>query len=266
MHIEGLENTFNIAAGADFVLTRHESGKLNAWGAGEQGETGHRMLSRHRNPTQAQRPSRVCIPPRMFASSIHVGSNHAFALNHEGTTYAWGLNNYGQTGLIQGAGGELAVVATPQKVKALADRPMKMIAGGAHHSVGLTRDGKCLVWGRCDGGQMGFDVAKLAKEEPDMFLFDLMRKPRILLEPYELASNVDYVAAGTDHSLYIQRGSDGQTHVFSWGFNVNYQCGYKSAEDVVMTPREVKLPSDATGKKVWVGAGGQYSMIMVDSS
>lgn len=188
--------------------------------------------------------------------SIHAGTNHAFAIDQAGETWVWGMNNFAQTGIRQGAGlGGTSIVA-PERVKSLPE--MSSIGGGSHHSIGISRDGRCLVWGRMDGNQLGIDFSQLPLDDPKKVVSDGRGKPRILLDPTALPFTQKTIcaSAGTDHNVVVT--DDGKAWV--WGFNANLQCGTGFDKDV---PVATALQADSlqNEKLCWAGAGGQYSMV-----
>jgi regulator of chromosome condensation len=270
MLIPGLENIVQISAGYNFCLALNSAGEVYSWGISEQNQLGRRLLlGRQFSKTVKQDdldklylrvglvPGLVPFSSRTKIVSIHAGSDHAFAIDHKGDTWAWGLNNFAQTGIKIGAGANGTTIIAPQKVPSLVGRNMKMIQGGTHHSIGVTQTGECLVWGRMDGAQMGIDLSTLPLDDPQIVV-SARGKPRILLEPTALPiSGCSFVAAGSDHNILIT--SEGKA--YSWGFNAGYQCGQGKVEDDIVI---ATLIDDSTvqGKKLtWAGAGGQYSML-----
>ena len=202
-------------------------------------------------------PGLVAFPPRTKLISVHAGCDHAFAIDHNGDTWAWGLNNFGQTGIRVGAGANGTTVVAPRKVPSLAGRNLKIIQGGNHHSIGVTQAGECLVWGRMDGAQMGLDLSTLPLDDPQIVVSE-RGKPRILLEPTVLPiPECSYVAAGSDHNILIT--SEGKA--YSWGFNANYQCGQGPDGDDILVATLIDNTAVRGKKLTWAGAGGQYSMV-----
>lgn len=253
--IPELRNIVSLSVGTDFALALDASGSVFAWGPGQEHQLGRRVIERHRS--RALLPSRVAIPKSRKVVSIHAGSDHAFAIDSEGVTWAWGLNNFAQTGIPDSAGTDGASIIAPRKVTALADKNMKMISGGRHHSLGVTEDRQCLVWGRLDGDQLGLDVSKLPLNDDTKVLLDERQKPRALLQPTPLPiGNCTYVAAGTDHSIAIT--SEGRA--YSWGFNINYQCGQGTSDDIAIA-KLMNAKSIRETKLTWAGCGGQFSML-----
>ena len=98
--------------------------------------------------------------------------------------HAWGLNNFGHTGVASGGGGEedrdRAVVELPTPVRGLAEWDIGEVQGGNHHSIACTRDGTVLSWGRCDDGQMGVPLDAVP---PEQLRRDDRGRPRILPNP-----------------------------------------------------------------------------------
>jgi regulator of chromosome condensation len=258
MLIPSLKDITAISAGGDYMLALDTKGHVFAWGNGEQTQLGRRVLSHYR--LKALLPAPVPLPRSKKFASIHAGLNHAFAIDTDGNSWAWGLNNFAQTGIATNAGEGEATVIGPKKIPSLVGRKMKTIQGGAHHSIGVTETGKCLVWGRIDGYQMGIDVKMLPLDEPTKVVVDERGSPRILLQPTSIPNlDASYVAAGTDHNIVITTAGK----AYSWGFNANYQCAQGTTDDI-----EVATLIDNTAvrhkKLVWAGAGGQFSIFAAE--
>ena len=254
--IRGLSNITSVAVGDNFALALDASGVVFAWGSGEQHQLGRKIVERRR--LLALLPAKLGLPKRCKIRSIHAGADHAFAIDRNGDTWAWGLNNWGQTGIPANAGRDEASIIGPQKVAALAGRRMKMISGGRHHSIGITEDGACLVWGRADGGQLGVDSGVLANQDEKIVLRDARGKPRALLTPTKLPipGRCVFAAAGSDHSIVLNHSGK----AFSFGFNVSYQCG-QGNEDDILVPTMIDNTAVRGARICWAGAGGQYSML-----
>ena len=252
--IPGLKKIKQISVGADYALALDATGRVFAWGWGQQCELGHRIIERRR--ALALLPNPLGLPRSATIVSIHAAMNHAFAIDSKGDTWAWGSNNYAQTGSKLSADEEDGSVAIVQKVRSLVGKKMKMVEGGSHHSVGVTENGECLVWGRIDGGQLGLDISQLPLDDPTKVIVDSRNKPRVLLQPTPLPiSNCAHAASGSAHCLLVV--SEGK--VYSWGFNATYQCGQGTDDDILVAkPMNGKQIRDE--KIIWVGAGGQYSM------
>ncbi len=251
MKIPELKKITKLAAGANHILALDNKGNVFAWGSGQQNQLGRRIVERTRTGGLVPREFGL---PRNKIEKIACGGYHAFAIDKKGQVWAWGLNNFCETGISDGAGEDNAVIPQPEIVGALKDYNIKDISGGSHHSMACTDDGKVLIWGRADGSQPGVKIEDIPK---DMIIFDDRDAPRILSQPLALPlKNIVAVAAGSDTSLAI----DAEGKAYSWGFSANYQTGQGTDEDV-----KVATLIDNTavrGKKIiGAGAGGQFSLL-----
>ncbi|KAL1650208.1 hypothetical protein SLS58_001019 [Diplodia intermedia] len=249
-----LKKIRNIVCGANHVLALNADGNVFAWGSGQQNQLGRRVVERTK--TEGLVPREFGLPRKKIAQ-IACGSYHSFAVDKSGNVWAWGLNNFGETGIPEHAGEEEACILKPAKVSTLSDQKIKMIDGGGHHSGAVTEDGKCLVWGRLDGYQMGLPMDTLKSLGEDKITKDEHDRPRILKVPTELPNiNATFITCGTDHNIAISK----EGKAYSWGFSANYQTGQGTDDDI-----EVATMIDNTAvreKKLnWAGAGGQYSIL-----
>ena len=133
-----------------------------------------------------------------------------------------------------------------------------VIDGGNQHSVAVTVEGECLVWGRLDAHALGLDAATLPSE-------DVIRDGRGNARILKVATAVPglkavYAAAGSDHSIAIQ--TDGKA--YSWGFGADCQTG-QGADDEITRPTLIDNTAVRGKVLLWAGAGGQYSMVAMRS-
>lgn len=252
--VEGLKDIKRLAAGANHVLALDIDGKVLAWGSGGQFQLGRKAITRGGNT--GLKPEAVGkFTRKHHAVAIAAGSYHSFYIDNYGQLYAWGLNNYSQTGHDDNAGNDAAMVISPKPVAALKGKTLLSIEGGMHHSLATTKDGELLTWGRVDGHQVGHPASVYNE---DNTVFDEHNKPRILTEPTRTGRDFKtrFVAAGTDNSFAItDKGA-----VYSWGFSANYQTGQGTTTDIE-TPTIIDNTAIRSRDVVWVGAGGQYSII-----
>lgn len=254
--IPELSKIVSLSVGTDFALALDVNGVAYAWGPGQQDQLGHRVIERRR--AQALLPNRLPLPKKVKVVSIHAGNDHAFAIDSNGDTWAWGANSFGQTGIAAGAGNDNATVGVPTKVPSLVGKKMKSVSGGRHHSMGLTQSGQLLAWGRTDMSQLGLDMSRLPTDQPKKVVLDDFNKPRILLEPTPL-DNVGHcvlVSAGPDQTIAVN--SEGKA--FSWGFSSNYQTG-QGTEDDIPIAKLMNGKAIRDTKLTWAGCGGQFSML-----
>ncbi|EFX00743.1 ran exchange factor prp20 [Grosmannia clavigera kw1407] len=221
-----------LATGSNHILALDTKGKLYTWGCPEQNQLGRRCVQRDIKES-ALRPGGVGFRRGVQIEKIACGSYHSFAVDDGGRVYAWGLNNFGQLNVEQGAGDTDATVLDATLVEGLAAFKIVDVDGGEHHSLACTADGKLLTWGRIDGHQVGFDAGAFNKIPP-----------------------VVHVNAGTDNSFALTE--DGK--VYSWGFSGTYQTGQGTTEDIE-TPTLIDNTAVREKKIVHASAGGQFSLL-----
>ena len=105
------------------------------------------LKTRDRND-QALRMEKIYVKKK--ARDIFCGNHHSFYISQQGQVYGFGLNNHGQLGI-----GHKENVSLPTHIPELDDKNITIIAGGEHHSIACTIDGKVYCWGRNDEGQCG---------------------------------------------------------------------------------------------------------------
>lgn len=173
------------------------AGKLYTWGCPEQNQLGRRCVQRELLAS-ALRPGGVGLKRGVKVVKISCGSYHSFAVDKEGGVYTWGLNNFGQLAIEQDAGDSDAAVLTAVKVESLMDYKIVDIAGGEHHSLACTDDGRLLVWGRIDGHQTGLPFDSFTEENA---IYDDYKKPRILKTPTVIPGMSNLAYPATYHPL-----------------------------------------------------------------
>lgn len=233
---------------------------MYGWGDNSVYQLGHRTLGRRRLPPLV--PTLIGSPKGKIAS-IHAAASHAFAIDKTGNVWAWGANNYGQTGHAKGAGEGFACIYPPKKVRSLGQGRIKSINGGNFHSVAITHDGECLTWGRIDDGRTGVDTETLSLDDPEVLT--QRNRPSILLRPtpVSLPANCFYAAAGAHHSLAVT--TDGKA--YSWGLNSDGECGLgPNAEDEILVPTLIAAKSVRDKPICWAGGGGQGSMLAISAA
>ncbi|KAK1822434.1 hypothetical protein LTR12_003193 [Friedmanniomyces endolithicus] len=254
-----LKKITSIAAGANHALALDSNGAVFAWGSGQQNQLGRRVVERTKLGGLRAREFGLPKGAKKGIVTIVAGSYHNFAIDRTGNVYSWGLNNYGQTGVIDNAGEDGALVLKPQVIEALKGKDITSIEGGGHHSLCSTSDGDCLIWGRVDGHQSGIETDDIANMSDDAVMKDAKGAPRIIRLPQKVTAIkgvVTKVAANSDHNVVITK----EGKAWSWGFSANYQTGQAETEDVEVATmidntatRDVRL-NGAT-------AGGQFSIV-----
>jgi regulator of chromosome condensation len=249
--INQLEGIVSIAAGGNHVQALDMRGNVFIWGTGGQFQLGREVLENYQ--VRALEPQQFGLP-RGQIKHIACGSYHNFAIHKNGRVYAWGLNNYGQTGIAKGAGEGNAVIRRPTIIKSLADHKVADIQGGNHHSIACNEDGTVLTWGRCDDGQAGISIEQVPEADK---IFDDRGKPRILAKPSAVPNiQAVAVAAGIDDSIALTESGE----VYSWGFSANYRTG-QGTEEVIEEATKIENSAVKGKKLTFAGCGGQFTVL-----
>ncbi|MFH0879099.1 MAG: RCC1 repeat-containing protein, partial [Lentisphaerota bacterium] len=162
--------------------------------------------------------TQVPIANDPFFMEVDASLTHSLALDEEGKVYTWGSNINGDLGL--GTSGNN--VASPLQMSGLP--PMRKIATGYFHSLGIAQNGRLWTWGSGWDGQLGVGAASTGY------------KP--------MATRLDQVigiAAGTRHSVALK--SDGT--VWAWGLNTCGQVGNNTQGNNLALPTQVLANAQA---------------------
>lgn len=209
--IPDLKDIRQLAAGVNHILALDGKGKVFAWGCGEQNQLGRRVFANH--PELALRPTSIgALPIRgAKAGRVACGSYHSFAVDEQGRVYAWGANNFGQLGMPDEAGESNASHLKPRVVETLRDYNIVSIAGGEHHSLAYTTDGKLLTWGRIDGNQVGLRAEVFT---PENTIFDERGNPRILKKPTTVPGELNRMTGVISYEIDSQLKWETRRHSF----------------------------------------------------
>lgn len=181
MLIPELKGVVDLAAGTNHVLALTSKGKVFAWGSGESNQLARRVV---------KRTAHGALIPREFGlrgvtTAIGCGDYHSFAVNKDGTVRAWGLNSYGECLIPKDGPGDNDIITAPTKVVKLKGYNITQIAGGSHHTIALTEEGKVLTWGRMDSEEGGL----LPSEYPEGSLYyDESGRARMAVEAVQVPS------------------------------------------------------------------------------
>lgn len=262
VYLDSVKKVTQIVCGTNHVYVLDKDRHVYAWGNGQQNQLGRRVTER--NLHQALQPNRIGFHDTSIKrhsqriAHIASGDYHGLAIAEDGHIWAWGANNYCETGYTENAGAEDASVLQPKIIHSLEGKNVESLAAGAHHNLAITKDGQVLVWGRCDGSQTGIPVSQLEAETDEEKVLKNNGKPKIVVEPIPLPNlkNVVTGACGPDHSIVIDK--DGKA--YSWGFSANYQTG-QGTDDDIEVPTMIDNTAVRETKLTWAGCGGQYSIL-----
>ncbi|KAL4877465.1 regulator of chromosome condensation 1/beta-lactamase-inhibitor protein II [Aspergillus karnatakaensis] len=252
--IPGLSNVKKIVAGGQHVLALTAKGIVLSWGCDEQHRLGRRRV--HHDASHPLTPGECALPSGIV--DIGTGEYHSFAIHKSGTVYAWGSNNYGQTGIFSNAGQNNAMVVYPTKVQSLKGKSkIVSVHGGKDHSLAINEEGQCISWGRIENKALGLEPKEIDSAN---VITDEYDRPRILKVPTVVSGidkPVESIGIGTDHSFAITT----EGHAYSWGFNVQQQAGQPGGVDEVVLPTLLSNKHVDGKRLVFAAGGGQFSIV-----
>jgi regulator of chromosome condensation len=222
-------------------------------GAGEQGQLGRKVLERRKIHGTA--PEKITLGTRSRkAVVVGAGNYHSFAVDDKGDLWGWGLNSMGQTGTGMTADAE---VLLPTKVNGLskddlAGETVVEIAGGEHHTLFLTSEGKVFACGRSDGGQLG-----LEEDDP---AFKDREYPDFLPEPVpvkfaDAGDRVVHISAGTHNNMAVTQGGA----LYAWGQGAQSELGV-GGDGEANTPTVVVKKEGGSWTALAAACGGQHTL------
>ncbi|KAJ7068538.1 regulator of chromosome condensation 1/beta-lactamase-inhibitor protein II [Mycena amicta] len=252
------EKVSAIASGSNHILVLTTHGNVLTWGSGQQAQLGRKVLERHQ--VKGTNPQKVILSRSLRTKVIGAGIYHSFAVDENGTVWAWGLNSMGQLGTgLDEAGDEC--VATPRVVRRLSKEELGgetvvQISGGEHHTVFLTSGGKVFACGRANSSQLG-----LAKDdeawEGDPTREFLSEPVRVTFPDDDEDDPVVQIAAGLHNNMAVTK--DGA--LYCWGQGTQGELGVPDVE--VAPPRMIVRREGGSWAAEYVACGGQHTMALL---
>jgi len=248
------EKVSALANGSNHILVLTTHGNIYAWGAGEQGQLGRKVLERRK--IHGTVPEKVTLGTRTRkAVLIAAGSYHSFAVDDKGDVWGWGLNTMGQTGTGHDST-EDDVVQSPTKVVGLSKAELEgdsvvQIAGGQHHTLFRTAAGKVYAVGRSDACQLGLaddDEAFKDRAEPDHLTNAV---------PVTFPDDDDpivHISVGLHNNMAVTK--DGA--LYSWGQGTQSELGIPDVE--AKTPHMIVRREGGSWAAVKTACGGQHTL------
>jgi regulator of chromosome condensation len=247
------------------MLALTAQGDVYAWGDGEQGQLGRKVLERTK--IHGVKPERVVVGIRTNKIKvIGAGMYTSYAVDVDGDVWAWGLNNMGQTGTNKDYDTEELVVQTPQMIPALSpdelggDRVIQ-ITGGEHHTIFLTEKGRVFACGRGEGGQLG-----LADSHPAVVERRKLNENKPLdyiITPSEIKFPIDHkvdpiirIGAGIRNNIAVSK--DGG--LYAWGEGNQGELGLGDDEANARTPTIVVRREGGAWRAIDAACGGQHTI------
>lgn len=235
------------------VLTTR--GCIYTWGAGEQGQLGRKIIERRK--IHGTNPEKVTLGSRLRKAVVIGAGNYAsFAVDEKGDVWGWGLNTMGQAGTgYEGEGDQ--IVQQPERVFGLSKEELggatiTKIAGGEHHTLFLSSDGRVFACGRANGGQLGLPSTHDALKSEDYQGF--VAEPTLVPFP-DSDDPIVHISAGTHNNLAVSAAGA----LYAWGQGEQGELGTGDATDVP-TPRMIVRREGGSWKAITAECGGQHSL------
>lgn len=247
VHTLRTEHVVDVKVAKSHAVALAKAGELFSWGENPHGELGFSVESAD---TVARNRATVIAAIATYRSvAVAVGRHHTIAVcdevaGHDGVTFCWGSNSYGQLGTVTAtsssdkpAGHHGTVngssMAFPKpfvmhQVELLRAVNVRKVACGAMHSMALSVEGKVFSWGCTDGGRLGHGNFKAAGAKQEQ----QMGKPAMVRGRLE-SLRVLEIACGTWHSVCIAT-EDPQAasgRVFTWGTGIYGQVSKTDLPD-----------------------------------
>jgi alpha-tubulin suppressor-like RCC1 family protein len=230
----GAVKTFcQIAGGGNHSLAIDKNGRAWAWGYNEYGQLGDNTIVSKLTPVS------VLGAVKTFCQ-IAGGGNHSLAIDKNGRAWAWGLNDFDESG---GQLGNNTVISQRTPVSVLgAVKTFCQIAGGGNHSLAIDKNGRAWAWGVNSNGELGNNTT------------DNQLTPVSVLGAVKTFCKI---AAGDIHSLAIDKNG----RAWAWGYNTFGQLGNTTEVDQ-LTPVSV-LGAVKTFCQI---AGGSFHSLAIDKN
>jgi uncharacterized protein (TIGR03118 family) len=193
--VEGLpDNVVNVSASTLTSYAITADGRVFGWGEGRFGQ----LLAGTDNGDGTFQPAtaNALAPVELTALPDNVidvkgGARWAVALTSDGDVYAWGPNDEGPTGGLDGDPAEESNAAFfPTKIAALDAAFIVEIATGPNHVIARAADGRVFTFGANSDGRLGYPTEGLTTE-PAMVPFPGDQAPFLLTAtPFDGAASV----------------------------------------------------------------------------
>lgn len=193
--IEGLpSDLIAVAAATQTSYAVSASGQLYGWGENSFGQLliGTDNGDNTFMPTEDKilTPVEIDIPGAVI--DVKGGARWAVALTEDGDVYAWGPNDRGPTGGLDGdPATETDGTFYPTKIAELDDVEIVEIATGPNHIIAVAADGTVYTWGSGSDGRLGYEVSGTTTT-PAVIDFDADARPFLLSsDPADNGRDVD---------------------------------------------------------------------------
>ena len=225
-----------VAAGRSHSMTLATDGKVWAWGHNAYGEVGGSVA--YPIVTNPILVRTVNLSPLTNVASIAAGcaSYTSYAVQSNGTVWAWGYNYYGELGAGSTGGQSYYALPVPNLTGVIG------VVVGNYHALALTTNGTVYAWGYNGNGQLGNGTSGT---------YNLSSVPILvtnLTNTYIVA-----VAAGYISSYAL----DSHGNVYAWGGNAAGQLGIGTTTD---SPVPVLVSGITSSSIIGISAGYHHCL------
>ena len=270
-----------ITAGSDDTCVILDTGRVECWGFGGNGENGGALGYGNENDlggTPATTPGQVGtvdLGPGLTAVAISTSGGHTCALLNDGGVKCWGAATdgqlgYGNTNVNVGETTAATVAATGEvslgtgqtavAITTSTDLPTTTgFQGDAGHTCAILGNGNVECWGDNDDGQLGY--GNLTQVGGRATLLPANAGP-VNLGPGRTAKAI--TAGGSDTCAILDDGS-----VKCWGLATHGRLGYPTLDSSgsqadLISPAAAPVDLGAGRAAIAIAAGGQHTCALLD--
>jgi len=222
-----------VTCGYAHIVCLTENNLYYVWGWNQYGQLGLGDTNNRSIPTLFSLPNNERI------SFIYV-TKHAICLTENNLCYVWGKNWYGELGL-----GEINNRTSPALLTLPNNERISFITSGGDHTVCLTEDNLCYVWGYNEYGQLGLGDTN-NRLTPTLLSFPNNEKPYL-------------ITCGSKHTTCLTENN----LIYSWGYNNIGQLGLGDTNNR-LTPTLLTLPNN--GKISFITCGGYHTICLIENN
>ncbi len=210
------QNRLFLGNHASFIVT--DEGKLFAVGFNRMGQLGIGS-----NTDQLSLISVRGLEDRKI-DFVVAGNYRVFAITQDQKIFAWGHNSSGPLGIPSRGGENQDERWDPIEIPSLRSYRIISLAAQGFHSVALLDDGRVLVWGSNNFGQLG-----LGDQES-------RPNPTLMTGPFA-KQKIASIASGVEHTIALTE----DRALYSWGSNSSGQLGLGFKSDFVSIPTKITI-------------------------
>lgn len=202
------EEVILVSLGTAHSAALTSDGRLFTWGNNNSGQLGDGTIVSHFEPQEIT--SYFNLYDGEMIIDISLGVYHSSALTSMGRLFTWGNNSFGQLGNGTTTSSSLPIDIT--NYLGLANGVfISSISLGFNYSSAITSDGRLLIWGRNDHGQIGNGTTGIVMNAQD------------ITDNFNLLA--DEVISEVSLGLYHSSALTSNGRLFTWGDNFFGQLG-----------------------------------------